>query len=45
MKSIFKLLFLPFTIMKYIFALIKGLLFGILLFPLAAIGIDPFHHH
>ena len=44
MKTMFKLLILPFTIMKYMFELIKGILFGILLFPLAALGIDPFHH-
>lgn len=46
MKFLFNLIFFPFIIMWKIFvaiwSIIKGMIFGILLFPLAALGIDIF---
>lgn len=46
MKFLFNVIFFPFVIMWKIFigicSFIKGIIFGILLFPLAVLGIDVF---
>lgn len=49
MKLLFNLIFFPFIIMWKILSgvwyILKGMIFGILLFPLAALGIDIFPNH
>jgi hypothetical protein len=49
MKGLLKLIFFPivicYKICWAIFYFMKGVLFGIILLPLACLGIDPFHYH